>query len=141
LDAVGRKAEWLRYGCRWADIESNIAFYKSVADYVEIHCILSVLNINDLPQLNQYCESVELPLKISLLNNPKFMSIINWVDNTSIINNDNRDNQFDYYYNLVGNNPDNQSIIQLRDYINQFRSIRHNLRDYDVHLAQVLGLD
>jgi organic radical activating enzyme len=139
LDAAGRKAEWLRYGSRWTDIKSNIAFYKSVANYVEVHCILSVLNINDLPALDQYCKSVELPLKITLLNNPKFMSIINWVDNTSIINN--RDNQFEYYYNLVGNNPDNTSLIQLRDYINQFQSIRHNLRDYDAHLAQVLGLD
>jgi organic radical activating enzyme len=139
LDAVGRKAEWLRYGSCWTDIEENIKFYKSVADYIEVDCILSILNINDLPALDQYCQSIDLPLKIMLLHDPKFMSIINWINNKLIINN--RIDQFEHYYNLVGSAPVDTSLTQLRDYINQFKSIRHSLKDCDPHLANILGLD
>jgi MoaA/NifB/PqqE/SkfB family radical SAM enzyme len=141
IDAVGRKSEWLRYGSRWADIETNIEFYKSVANYIEINCTLSILNINDLPALDQYCKSIKLPLSITLLHGPKFMSIKNWINDKSIIDNTVRNNQFDYFYNLVGCEPDNTSLTQLRDYIVQFKSIRYNLKDYDPHLAGILGLD
>jgi len=141
LDAVGPKAEWLRYGCRWADIESNIDFFKTQANYVEVHCTLSILNVNDLSGLNAFCKSHDLPLKINLLTSPSYMSILKWPgDPQSIINNDNQDNQFDYYYNLIGNNPDDNAVIQLRDYINQYNSIRHNLAKYDPELAQIIGV-
>jgi organic radical activating enzyme len=140
LDAVGTKAEWLRYGSRWTDIESNIDFFKARANYVEVHCTLSILNINDLPQLDKFCKSRDLPLKIMLLSAPDYMSIMQWPgDKHSII--DNQDNQFEYYYNLIGNNPDNTSIIRLKDYINQYQSIRQNLADFDPTLARAIGLD
>ena len=142
LDAVGQKAEWLRYGSRWKDIESNIDFFKTQANYVEVHCTLSILNINDLVELDKFCKSRELPLKIMLLSWPDYMSIIRWPgDKHLIIDNDNQDNQFEYYYNLIGNNPDNTSIIQLRDYINQYCSIRQNLTDFDPKLAHAIGID
>jgi organic radical activating enzyme len=141
LDAVGPKAEWLRYGCRWHDIESNIGLFKQAADYVEVHCTLSILNINDLSSLGKFCKTQDLPLKIMLLSSPDYMSILKWPRNPHlIINNDNQDNQFDYYYNLIGNNPDDNVIIQLQDYINQYSSIRHNLAKYDPELARVIGV-
>lgn len=141
LDAVGPKAEWLRYGCRWHDIESNIGLFRQVADYVEVHCTLSILNINDLSALGKFCKTQDLTLKIMLLSSPDYMSISTWPgDRHLIINNDNQDNQFDYYYNLVGNNPNHNAIIQLRDYINQYSTIRRNLADYDPELARIIGV-
>lgn len=140
LDAVGQKAEWLRYGSRWTDIESNIDFFKSQANYIEVHCTLSILNIMDLGQLDTFCKSRDLPLKIMLLSSPDYMSIMRWPGDKQLIIN-NPDNQFDYYYNLIGIQPDNTSIIQLRDYINQYNTIRHNLADYDPNLARAIGLN
>jgi len=142
FDAVGRKAEWLRYGTRWSTVESNLEFFKQVADYLEVQCTLSILNVGNLSSLDQFCKLHGLPLKIMLLSNPDYMSILKWPgDKALIIDNDNKDNQFDYYYNLIGSNPDNQSIIQLKNYIIQFNSIRHNLSEYDPRLARALGLD
>ena len=141
LDAIGKKAEWLRYGGRWQDIESNITFFKSVADYLEVHCTLSILNINDLPSLDKFCKILDLPLKILLLSEPNFMSIIKWAGNKNLITDPNylANNGFDYYYNLIGSNPDNNSVTQLKDYINQYNSIRHNLKDYDIRLYNAIN--
>jgi organic radical activating enzyme len=129
LDAVGPKAEWLRYGCCWADIESNIEFFKSVSNYTEVHCTLSVLNIMDLPVLKTFCESVDLPLKVMLLADPEFMCILNWsgdpallVDRASLAQ-----HGFEYYYDQIGTRPDPQSEQLLQDYIAQFDSIRKPL--------------
>ena len=142
FDAVGRKAEWLRYGTKWSAVESNIEFFKQVADYIEVHCTLSILNINDLPALDNFCKSQNLPLKIMTLSDPKYMSLEKWPgDKQLVINNDNRDNQFNSYYDLIGTDPDNTAIIKLRNYINQFNTIRNNLRLYDKHLADVIGIE
>ena len=142
FDAVGRKAEWLRYGTKWSAVESNIEFFKEVADFIEVHCTLSVLNINDLPALANYCESQNLPLKIMTLSNPTYMSLQKWPGDKHLIINDNaRNDQFNSYYDLIGIDPDNTSIIKLRNYINHFNSIRNNLRLYDNHLADAIGIN
>lgn len=143
LDAIGKKSEWLRYGSKWSAIESNVNFFKSVSDYVEVHCTLSVLNINDLPALDKFCKSVDLPLKIVLLSSPEYMSILKWPGDKQVIADSDYllDNGFAHYYDLIGNKADNTSIIQLRNYINQFNLIRGNLADYDPILARAILLD
>ena len=142
FDAVGKKAEWLRYGSNWTKIESNIESFKEVSDYIEVHCTLSILNINDLPALDKFCKSCGLALKIMVLSSPDYMSILNWPgDKDLIVNRDNLvDNGYEYYYELIGKNPDNTAIIKLKDYINQFNSIRNSVREYDIQLANAIGL-
>jgi sulfatase maturation enzyme AslB (radical SAM superfamily) len=140
LDAVGRKSEWLRYGSVWNDIDRNIKFYKSTVDYLQVHCTLSVLNINDLHKLDTYCNSLNLNLKIYTLNNPSFMSLIQWPQNSSLIDIANSNSKFDHYYQLIGKNQDPSSIEKLREYIVQFSPIRKSLLDYDPYLAQVLNI-
>jgi len=141
LDAIGKKAEWLRYGSHWADIETNINFFKEESNYVEVQCTLSILNINDLPELDKFCKSVDLPLKIMLLSSPEFMSIIKWPGDKQLITDSDYliDNGFEYYYNLIGIQPDNTSIIKLKNYINQYSTIRQDLINFDVKLAHAIN--
>jgi sulfatase maturation enzyme AslB (radical SAM superfamily) len=140
LDAVGKKAEWLRYGCRWHEIESNIEFFKSVSNYIEVHCTLSILNINDLPALNSFCQLVDLPLKIMTLSNPYFMSILNWNGDKNKITDRDRLEQhgFEYYYDLIGTTPMGDCVEQLDEYISQFDPIRTPLLEYDTRLFDAI---
>ena len=143
LDAVGKKAEWLRHGCRWDDIVSNIDFFKSVGNYVEVHCTLSILNINDLPELDAFCKSVGLLLRISLLADPKFMSILKWAGDRDLITTPGYLSQhgFAYYYNLIGTQSDPESQSKLKKYIGQFDAIRKPLRDYDSRLFSAIEIE
>lgn len=140
LDAVGKKAEWLRYGCSWTDIVSNIEFFKSVSNYAEIHCTLSILNINDLPELKKFAQSVELPLVVELLSDPDFMSILKWSGNKIQITDPGylADHGFGYYYDLIGSAPDPDSACSLEKYIRQFDTIRKPLADYDNRLYNAI---
>ena len=77
-DATGIHAEWLRYGCRWADVAENIRHYRNRADYVELHCTLSVLNLEALPDLHDFAKTVNTQLVIMPLQNPSHMSLAAW---------------------------------------------------------------
>jgi organic radical activating enzyme len=140
LDAVGKKAEWLRYGCNWNNIAANIEIFKSVSDYTEVHCTLSILNINDLPELKKFCEASELPLKITTLTDPKFMSIFQWNGDKNLITDRAYLEQsgFEYYYDLIGTRRDSDSARNLEKYIGQFDSIRKSLADYDSRLYHAI---
>ena len=140
LDAVGAKAEWLRYGSRWDDIVNNVAKFKQAADYVEVQCILSVLNIGDLPSLNQFCVQQSIPLKIMTLADPKHMSLSAWSGSELIKRSVLADIGFEQYYDVIGTACDPESVTKIRKYIQQFDPIRTPLSLVDAHLANLLGL-
>jgi organic radical activating enzyme len=143
LDAVGVKAEWLRYGCKWPVIESNIEFLQSVADYFEIQCVLSVLNLNDLPTLKKFCLDRNVTLNVTLVTTPECMSIEKWSGDPTII----ADREYlsangcSGYYDLLGSKLSVGTEKELQLYIKKFDSIRRKLQDFDPKLAQALGLD
>lgn len=142
IDAVGVKAEWLRYGCNWNKIEKNIEIFKKLANYVEVHCTLSVLNLNDLPALNQFCKDSDLLLKISPVTSPDFMSLQCWDSDPADLADRNslRDHGFENYFDIVGSKIKLGSRSQMADYICQFDQIRQPLRKYDDRLADAIGL-
>jgi hypothetical protein len=104
---------------------------------------LSILNINDLPELDAFCKSVELPLKILLLADPKFMSILKWSGRRELITTPGYLEQygFAYYYNLIGTQADPESRVKLKNYISQFDTIRKPLGDHDSRLYSAIMLD
>jgi organic radical activating enzyme len=140
LDAVGKKAEWLRHGCEWNNIEQNVDLFKLACNYIEVHCTLSVLNINDLPALSEFCQGYNLPLKISVLSNPQFMSLTKWPKNSNLIANSEQLKQsgFEFYWNMIGSEPDQNCIERLRQQVSQFSPVRHNLKDYDNNLYRAI---
>lgn len=141
VDAIGLKSEWLRYGSSWQDVESSIRYYQHRANYFEIHTVLSILNINDLPTLYDYCADNKIPQVISLLTNPDYMSIqqhnrnLVTVDKTEFYQ-----RNLSNYYELVGSDFNDTAQSKLSEYINKFNTIRNPLADYDLPLAKSLKL-
>ena len=142
LDAVGAKAEWLRYGSKWDDIVDNVAKFKKSADYVEVQCILSVLNIADLPALDEFCSQHNIPLKLMTLAEPRYMSLTSWPGDPAAVAERVQltASGFDQYYDIIGTEPDPDAVKKLREYIQQFDAIRTPLRDADAGLADAIGL-
>lgn len=142
IDAVGKKAEWLRYGSKWSKIQDNIQKIKKMVDFIEIHATLSIMNLRDLPRVKQWTEEVGLPLKVNLVNNPWFMSITKWDRSPGLI----ADQEMMYasgfgeFYEKIGTEKVAGSSDTLSDYIKKFDTIRRPLRNYDPILADVLGL-
>ena len=140
LDSVGRAAEWLRYGSDWSQIENNVEAIKTSVDYCEVHCTLSILNIMDLADLKQWCATRHLPLKIFLLAAPAHMALSNWDDDPEKILSmiDNQDPEFESYYSMIGSIAQSGSRDSLRQYIQQFDSIRKPLADFNPKLHAIL---
>jgi hypothetical protein len=99
------------------------------------------LNIHDLPELKLFCDSEKLPLKISTLDDPKFMSIFQWSGDKDLVTD--RDYLekygFEYYYDLIGTQSNPTSVTELKKYIEQFDSIRKPLSDYDSRLYRAIN--
>jgi organic radical activating enzyme len=142
LDAVGKKAEWLRYGCNWDQIKNNIPQLKKCANYVEVHCTLSMLNLIDLDNLQKFCEQQHLLLKVNPLSDPAYMDIRHWDLDKDIILQyvDIAHQNFSVFYQLLGSDPVPGAAAGLRDYINKFKSTRRSLKEFDPRLYEILGL-
>ena len=57
IDAVGKRAELIRYGTNWEQLEANLL---SVRGYDNIHLgidsVISILNIDHIPEMQMYME-------------------------------------------------------------------------------------
>lgn len=138
IDAVGAKAEWLRYGSSWATIKNNIDFFKQTANYIEVHCVLSVLNIRDAVELKMFCEQHNLPLHFQTISRPDFMSLAAWPKSNLCDPELLSQCGLSKYAELIGTQPIADAPAQLQNYIKQFDSIRSPLGNVDPDLAQYL---
>jgi sulfatase maturation enzyme AslB (radical SAM superfamily) len=133
VDAIGTKAEWLRYGSKWEKIKENIDHYRKIANYVEIQTIVSILNINDLPTVINFCQEQNLPHNVSLLKTPEYLDITKWDGDKSMV---------DYsspYVDMIGISRKVGTKELLKNYIQQFTN-RTPLIDVDQSLAIAIGL-
>jgi sulfatase maturation enzyme AslB (radical SAM superfamily) len=142
LDAIGSKAEWLRYGTKWSLIETNIDLFKKLADYVEVHCILGVLNIGDLVELTNWCVARGLPLRITTLSSPEYMALESWDSEPELLADCKKleDAGLTEYYSQIGKRKQSGSHEKLVQYIKQFDNIRRPLRDFSPDFALRIGL-
>jgi sulfatase maturation enzyme AslB (radical SAM superfamily) len=142
LDSIGKKAEWLRYGCSWEKIKKNIPLIKGCANYLEVQCTLSVLNISDLEELEQFCIENGLPLKVFPLSTPSFMSIVSWDSDKNLFlnNSDVNHKKFKIYYEMLGSHPVDGMHNKLKNYIMSFEKIRRPLREFNEKLNDILFL-
>jgi len=142
LDSIGKKAEWLRYGCSWEKIKKNIPLIKQCANYLEVQCILSVLNISDLEELEQFCIENGLPLKVFPLSTPAFMSLASWDSDKNLFlhNIDVNHKKFKTYYEMLGSQPVDGMHNKLKNYIKSFEKIRRPLREFNKRLYDILFL-
>lgn len=143
IDAVGRKAEWLRYGTDWARIETNLPIIQDMADYLEVHCVLGVLNLKDLYPLMSWCQSNALKLKVNPMGFPTFMSLRHWDGQINDIISQSYDHSgtVDAYLEILGSQPITGSKSQLINHIRSFDPVRRPLKEFDPELAASLGLE
>ena len=142
LDAVGPKAEWLRYGCQWSKIEHNIPVFRSLCDHIEVQCTVSILNVRDLPSLKTFCAGYDLPLVTHALARPEYMCLANWdQDPASLVSVDDLAAAgFSHYFAEIGQRSSPGTRDQLVDYIRGYDAIRSPLVDHDPVLANILGM-
>lgn len=139
VDAVGSKAEWLRYGSKWPDVENNIKAYARNVYHMELHTVVSVLNVMDLPAVHDFAKQHNLHFTAFPLRQPEHMSLANW-DGPSLINDPDAYAQrgLDQYVELIGSQAKAGSRQQLADYINAFGSSRRSLHTVDSQLASII---
>jgi hypothetical protein len=101
--------------------------------------LVSILNINDLPELYDYVTELKLPHIWNLLSNPEYMNIQKYNKEFVIVGSDEfKKRGLEVYYDLVGTMLDNSAAIKLHQYIEQFNSIRKPLALFDPILARNL---
>lgn len=137
VDAVGTKAGWLRYGSDWNDVESNIHAYKKAAYRVELHTVVSVLNIRDLPTVHDFARDQNLIFTPFPLRTPDYLSLAHWdgpalVDRTDAY----QERGLMDYIELIGTQKIVGSRSQLIQYLDKFHSIRTSLETVDLDLYQ-----
>jgi molybdenum cofactor biosynthesis enzyme MoaA len=142
VDAVGAKANWLRYGSDWNKISTNIKKIQKLANYVEIHCVLSLLNVNDLVDLKNFCNQLDLKLQVTPISRPEHMRLDVWHLDQDLLCNKQQliESGYGEYYNLLGTKPNEKMYVQLQNYIKSFDAVRRPLKDFDSKLATALGL-
>jgi len=142
VDAVGNKAEWLRYGCRWKDVENNIDAYKKSAYRVEIHTVVSLLNLLDLPAVHDFAQERGLLFTPFPLRMPEHLSLAHW-DGPDLIHDVSiyESRSLMDYVNLVGSARIPGTRQQVVQYLDQFSSIRGSLETVDPILYQKIQGD
>lgn len=139
VDAIGRKAEWLRWGCRWNDVSNNIAKYKQHANYIELHCLASVFNLHDLPVIHDWAKSQNIPLVIMPLHQPSFMSLESCDIKLPIDRSAFESRGLTEYVDLVGQDQQPGAWQQVCDYVSQLTVLREPVADFDPVLAALLS--
>lgn len=129
VDAVGERAEWIRYGSSWKDVNASVDYYISNANYVELHCLVSVLNILDLPAVVDYAESKNIKLVTTPLQQPDYMSLMSWDGDRFDLDPAQYQTLLEYL-DLIGKNPQPGSAQRLSNYIAQFATTRKSQPNY-----------
>ena len=139
VDAIGEKAEWLRYGCKWSDVENNIKAYARYVYHMELHTVVSVLNIMDLPNVYDFAKINNLHFTAFPLRQPEHMSLANW-DGANLIDDPSVYVQrgLQQYVDLIGSQPQLGSRERLSNYINSFGDSRRSLNLVDAKLASII---
>jgi sulfatase maturation enzyme AslB (radical SAM superfamily) len=137
VDAIGAKAEWLRYGCQWKDVQKNIDAYIQAAYRVEIHTVVSVLNIRDLPAVHDFAHDRKVLFTPFPLRMPDQLNLAYW-DGPPLIDDEQvyREKDLGEYVDLIGSQKMPGTRHRLVHYLENFRGIRTHLETADPDLYQ-----
>jgi MoaA/NifB/PqqE/SkfB family radical SAM enzyme len=77
LDAIGDAYEYIRYPAKWKTIDENVRKLKAH----NLHCCASptvqIYNILEMADLYRYCDALDIPLVMNVLNLPDRLAIRN----------------------------------------------------------------
>lgn len=80
IDAIGSRAEYIRKGCHWSELEENINKLKSLADKLEQTHIVSFMtlqayNADSILDIYQWSQKMGLLFKYNVLRFPEFLRV------------------------------------------------------------------
>jgi organic radical activating enzyme len=81
IDAIGDLASVIRYGVDWKVVEQNVIKWRDLRNSnrskvdLKIHCTLSLLNINALQELTNFCDLHDIHFSCVALKFPEHLSI------------------------------------------------------------------
>jgi len=148
LDAVGNLANCIRWGIDWATIEKNIdqwielsTKYKNLK--LSVHSTFSILNINKIQDLINFCDQKKLFLNHTVLYDPNFLDFrqipiderSKWVVSS--------DFQSSYCVNQINQSilSENLSSSKLYDFLYFTETMdRHQKNEFSVVNEEILNL-
>jgi MoaA/NifB/PqqE/SkfB family radical SAM enzyme len=74
IDAIGKRAEYIRYGSNWSTIEENFNKYKEYCR-VSITPTVSVLNKPYINEIHEWAEQNSVEVHLNYLENPEYLNI------------------------------------------------------------------
>lgn len=74
IDAIGKRAEYIRYGSNWSTVESNFNKYKEFCR-VSITPTVSVLNAPYMDEVHEWAEKNNVDVHLNYLENPAYLNI------------------------------------------------------------------
>ena len=141
VDAIGKKAEWLRHGSKWDDVAGVIATYQRVANRVELHTVVSVLNLHDLPALHDYAKENNLIWTHFLLQEPDFFNIKYWDGEWNFDATEFDKRGIGHYTTMLGSKAVAGTQSRAKHYIESFGTTRKPLLEHDPDLFGMLKLE
>jgi organic radical activating enzyme len=77
IDAYGALASCLRWGVKWEEVESNIRKWMQHANQFNLmtNITVSILNVNMMTPLINFCNSINLRMSFSELTHPEYLSM------------------------------------------------------------------
>lgn len=75
IDAIGKRAEYIRYGSNWSTIETNFNKYKDFCSVVSITPTVSVLNSLYMDEVHDWAKQNAAEVHLNYLENPEYLNI------------------------------------------------------------------
>jgi len=72
IDAIGKRAEYIRYGSNWSTVESNFNKYK---EFCRVSITVSVLNAPYMDEVHEWAEKNNVNVHLNYLENPAYLNI------------------------------------------------------------------
>lgn len=140
VDAVGALGEAVRYGSKWQDVSVNVDHYKKIANHMEIHTMVSILNLHGLPELARWCKDQGLNHFIMPISYPWYFDIHHWDAGHDWINRTEfQDTELSGYLNLIGSTARPGAKAAAKTYIETMAQLRPEFQRSDHAFSHILS--
>lgn len=134
IDAVGKRIEYIRYGSKWSEVETNALRYAEFCKVDATPCI-SVLNALYYDELREWCDRQQIKLyQENLLLNPAWLHLKNAPDSLK--------SQIKYFHSWMNHPADvseQTKFVSTIKRIDEWRKVR--IFDYLPEVATAYGIN
>lgn len=142
IDAIGEYHEYVRYGSKWSDILSFVKFIKENKTdnmYLRTHSVYSILNFNVFEEVLDFCEKQEITFTCTVLQYPKYMSILNLPKNFRTMYQIKKYDLMSKINNALKCDIEYETNGYLKKYLSLMeKENNNNLKDYNPELVKII---